>query len=188
MFGKDLLQLRAVTSKNFIEKRRNIRVTLCEFFSHFILFLVLLMGFGLSKVLYEPAGQYDVIKVILPPQSFAQLRHLISGPVTAPTYSQYIALGTQIRSQISRSNLKLEYILRTPLGDQFSNLLLGGTLHLAPEGIVTSAFIEYLNSTAANFNEMDILVHESEAAAVSYILSNLNKRSVIIFMVFNILH
>ena len=36
-------------------------VTCCEFFSHFILFLVLLFGFGLSVIILSPAQDYSTV-------------------------------------------------------------------------------------------------------------------------------
>ena len=177
MVYKDYLQLHAVTAKNFIEKRRNLRVTLCEFFSHFILFLVLLMGFGLSKVLYIPANQYATRNIAIPPIAATNVfSSLLQGPITAPSYSQYVLLGDQLRAQIASQGITLEFLLRTPLGEQFANLLLGGTLHLAPNGYLTEAFIDYLNATSVNFERMKIRRHESEEAAIDYILSNLDER------------
>ena len=177
MVYRDILQLHAVTSKNFIEKRRNIRVTICEFFSHFILFLVLLMGYGLSKVEFIPASQYATRDVDIPPKSTTKLlRSLLKGPITAPSYSQYIELGSQLRSQIASQGMTIDLLLRTPFGNQFSNLLLAGTLHLCPQGALTESFTAYLNATSTNFQNMKIRTHENENIAVEYILSNLDER------------
>ena len=57
--------------KNFIEKRRNIRVTLCEFLSHLLIVIVLTLGYGLSKVSLMPETEYATIDVQVPPSFYS---------------------------------------------------------------------------------------------------------------------
>ena len=69
---KDILQIHAINKKNFIEKKRNIRLCLCEFCSHFILILVLVFSYGLSEVVTYYIFSRRLYSSIHSSQSFNQ--------------------------------------------------------------------------------------------------------------------
>ena len=101
----DILQLRSLNNKNFIEKRRNIRGTTCEFCSHFILFFVLYMGYGLSKIVNIDAQDYSTISITYPIQSYQSLFiDQLSGPLSVPSYDTYNLLGIQLRDQLQNGS------------------------------------------------------------------------------------
>jgi hypothetical protein len=80
-------QFASTVKKNAIEKRRNIRVTVCECFSHLILFVILLLGFGLSKNLYFQPENFIKLNVFVPPKIFRSTNALALSPTRAPTSS-----------------------------------------------------------------------------------------------------
>jgi len=59
-------QFTATVTKNLIEKRRNIRITCCEMFSHWFLLILLLLGVGLSKIVYYQPENYVKFDVLVP--------------------------------------------------------------------------------------------------------------------------
>lgn len=60
-----MLQLQGALSKNVVEKRRAWKVTCCEFFSHFIILVLLVYGHSLAEVTYHPEKHYSKIEVRL---------------------------------------------------------------------------------------------------------------------------
>ena len=81
-------QFASTVKKNAIEKRRNIRVTICECFSHLILFVILLLGFGLSKNLYFQPENFIKLNVFVPPNIFRSSSRLLPVPSRSPTSSR----------------------------------------------------------------------------------------------------
>lgn len=63
-------QFASTVKKNVIEKRRNIRVTICECFSHLVMFVILLLGFGLSKIVFFQPENFVKLNVLVPPNIF----------------------------------------------------------------------------------------------------------------------
>jgi hypothetical protein len=76
-------QFASTVKKNVIEKRRNIRVTICECFSHLVMFVILLLGFGLSKIVFYQPENFVKLNVLVPPNVF---RYTPAGsPTRTPT-------------------------------------------------------------------------------------------------------
>lgn len=65
-------QFASTVKKNAIEKRRNIRVTCCECFSHLVIFVILLLGLSLSKIVFFQPENYVKLDVALPPTFIAK--------------------------------------------------------------------------------------------------------------------
>jgi len=105
-----LTQLIAISIKNIIVKKRNITATCCESFSHFILIILLIFGYNLSKVVYHSDMSYYTLKVNLPNEIYAVfdalgyqqtsesspftsisgILNLFDGPSVIPTFDEYI--------------------------------------------------------------------------------------------------
>jgi len=62
-----LLQLKACLVKNFTEKRRNLRVTLCEGLSHLLIVVVLFLGYRVSKIQRLDAQEFTQLSLTIPP-------------------------------------------------------------------------------------------------------------------------
>lgn len=92
-WSRGSLQTFASTRKNFIEKRRNKCGCCCEFFSHLILFLLLLFGYRLSKVEKFPIAFYDVLDLNVPP---IKIKLPQSTAATNQTFPIYNTTGTNI--------------------------------------------------------------------------------------------
>jgi hypothetical protein len=60
-------QFASTVKKNAIEKRKNPVVCLCESCSHLVIFVVLLLGYGLSVVIYYQPESYVKLDVQIPP-------------------------------------------------------------------------------------------------------------------------
>ena len=60
-------QFFSVVKKNALEKRRNIRVTCCECFSHLALILLLAAGFQLSSMVKTVSQNYVKLDIFIPP-------------------------------------------------------------------------------------------------------------------------
>lgn len=61
------LQLKGCLKRIYLEKRRNIRITCCECFSHLIIIFILVLGYNQSKLLKYDDQIYTVIDVKVPP-------------------------------------------------------------------------------------------------------------------------
>lgn len=88
-----------------------------------------------------------------------------------PSLDQYLILN-QLLSNSGGSSSNI--ITESSFGRAFTNLLYSGDLHFAPAGEMTSSLINFMNETYTQFNTLTIHVHESEGAAVNYILDNLD--------------
>ena len=108
-----MLQLSAILQKNYIEKRRNIRVSCCECCSHLVIVLILVLGFRMSKVLRYPSSQYDVVQLRVPPSSLESLQDsnnfkisgvqsdiqtLLNGPLIIPSFDTYVTAAKFVTS------------------------------------------------------------------------------------------
>lgn len=60
-------QFGSTLRKNAIEKRRNLAGTCCEYFSHFVLFLILVFAFRISVVTNFQPESYVKLNVVVPP-------------------------------------------------------------------------------------------------------------------------
>lgn len=123
---KSLAQLRSFSKVLYLQKRRNIRVCLCETFSHLFLFLLLSMGFSLSKILYIPREKYDTIRVSIPPTFLRDQLPINPAAVSTTTLSNNQSTSSNsIRSFISVRDLllQIDYLIihpiKIPTFDQF---------------------------------------------------------------------
>lgn len=130
-----LSQLRTFTKVLYLQKRRNPIVCCCETFSHLFLFILLLMGYGLSKVLYLPSQSFHTISIHIPPiwidtipmngdnttttdlSSIINFRDLLltadtilQNPIMTPTFDQYMRAQSFI-SNIFRYEFICIYII-----------------------------------------------------------------------------
>ena len=78
-------QFTATVTKNVIEKRRNIRVTFCELFSHLIVFVILLLGFRQSKIIFFQPESFVKLNVLVPPTILRPAPTRTSKPTSRPT-------------------------------------------------------------------------------------------------------
>lgn len=168
-----MLQLQASLSKNFIEKRRAAKVTCCEFFSHFIILLLLVYGHKLAEITYNPEEQYTSIKLVIPPVTETDFLNLVKGPIPTLTLDTYVGLSNLINPSGSQSDTFERYSFIS----DYDNLLYLGTIHFAPDNIDTKALIQYLNDTYVSFQTLTYIIHKSESKAVSYILNHLEERT-----------
>ena len=105
----------------------------------------------------------------------------MEGPLLVPSLDAYNIIGTSLRNEIQRGNESYEEVqdalLKTDFGQAYANLLLKGTLHLAPDSKTTRDFVSFMNDTMNSFNDMSIKIHANEDVAVDYILDHLNERT-----------
>ena len=176
-------QLSGTLERTWLEKRRNVRITFCEFFSHFIIFLLLQYGYRLSKMFYFDAGVYSTFEFPVPPippfqNPLTLLYSTLDGPIRAPPFDAYIIAGRYIQDQIATQGRSSTFwLLRTTQGRTYANLLLKGALHFAPNGPEVHSLINYLNSTTVYFKTLKVFVHNDKRAALKYILANTGDRT-----------
>ena len=105
----------------------------------------------------------------------------MEGPLLVPSLDAYNMIGTSLRNEIQRGNQSYEEVqdalLKTDFGQAYANLLLKGTLHLAPDSETTRGFVSFMSDTMNSFNDMSIKIHANEDVAVDYILDHLNERT-----------
>lgn len=190
-------QLSATLEKNFIEKRRNPCTTFFEYFSHLLICLLLVAGYGLSTVKYSASTQYDVIRIVIPPQfinpniklnadNFQKAidttfliptaQFYLSQPLFVPSFDQYVTVARFLTRSLSSSFSEL--ITRANAGKAYGNLLKFGGIHFAPyPSPYVDSYISYMLNTTTTFRTVPYYVHASEGAAVEYILNNLQERT-----------
>jgi ATP-binding cassette subfamily A (ABC1) protein 3 len=170
-----MLQLQASLSKNFTEKRRTLKVTCCEFFSHFIIIILLIYGYGLSEVSDFPDEDYSTIQLVIPPRTTEDFLGILNGPLPIPSIDSFVSLSRFINpggEQGSTGGFSQFSFIK-----QYDNLLYLGTLHFAPNNEATADLVRYLNNTYSTFSTLRIRIHDSEKKAVNYILSHLDERT-----------
>jgi hypothetical protein len=172
-------QLNAICKIRYLEKRRNPSVTCCEYFSHFIIILLLIMGYSLSEVVFFPDENYAKLTVEVPPSVGAinTLNSILEGPLVVPTLNTYLSVN-DVLSQFAIDDETINNLLaQTAVGQQFGNLLIKGRIHLAPAGPYTDSFLAYLNRTTPALDISEVRVHGSEGDALDFILDNLQERT-----------
>ena len=142
-----LLQLSGCLSKIAIEKRRNLRITFCECFSHLFLIIILVQGYGLSKILNYDAFIYSQFVLSIPSTlqgstssstsssssstssssssssaggALNAYHSLINGPLIVPTFDEYIYASRFLSSNVGKQTGTL--LTQTTLGRSFTNL------------------------------------------------------------------
>jgi hypothetical protein len=183
-----LLQLKACMKKSFIEKKRSIRITCCEFFSHLLIIIVLVLAFNLSKILKFDQTSYNEVKVSIPPDGLQRsnfkdgividyqellitVTNAIKGPLKIPPFDVYVLASKYLSDAASKY---ASLATTTTAGRSYSNLLYFGDLHFAPKGHLVNSLIKYMNETHPTFKLLKYHIHVSEEAGVKYILNNLN--------------
>lgn len=176
-------QVRASMSKNFIEKKRNLKASCCEFCSHFLIIILLMFGYNLSEILHFDAEIYSTVNLSIPPSFvidstsglLTDINNILSGPLAIPTFDQYMYANNLLVSSVSQTG-NVENILSTSsFGQKFNNLLKKGTLHFAPSGKEVDNLISYLQNNTSTFSSITYYVHESESSGIDYILNNLDE-------------
>ena len=78
-------QFFSVVKKNALEKRRNIRVTCCECFSHLAIFVLLMAGIQLSTIVKTFSQNYVKLDIYVPPTFISDRK--LNSPVSSTTAS-----------------------------------------------------------------------------------------------------
>lgn len=190
-------QLAATLEKNFIEKKRNPCTTFFEYFSHLLICLLMVAGYGLSTIKHSASTQYDVIRIVVPPAFINPYIKLTTSnigsaidptlliptaqfylrqPLFVPTFDQYVTVARFLTHSVSSS---LSYLItRANAGKPYGNLLNFGSIHLAPyPSPYVDSYIAYMLNTTTTFKTVPYHTHASEGAAVEYILNNLQERA-----------
>lgn len=173
-----MLQVQASLSKNFTEKRRALKVTCCEYFSHFIILILLVYGHSLAEVTYHPAEDYSAVRLNFPPVTNADLLALIEGPLPTLNLDSYVSLSRLVNPSGDQSDQFRQFSFIP----SFDNLLYLGTIHFAPDNEETAALIRYMNDTFESFSSLTHRVHASESAAVDFIINNLEERALVLIV------
>ena len=80
-------QFVATVNKNFLEKRRNIRITACECFSHLAMLVILLLGVSLSRIVYYQPENYVKFDLLIPPNIIQTTSAINSNSLTDDYYT-----------------------------------------------------------------------------------------------------
>ena len=185
------------------QKRRNFRVSLCEFTSHLLLLLFLVYGFSLSKIIVFDSVKYSTISISIPPTFVREQSQLsgttngiyigdglyintykalsywysvLRGPLQIPSFDTYVTVAQTLTGIVTNSD-SVDLLLQSRLGNRYYNILRFGDLHFAPyPNDVVDALITYMNVTTSTFRTLKYYTHSSEKSAVDYILSPQNTR------------
>ena len=157
------LQLRAHLRKTLIEKKRNGKVTFCEFFSHLIIVLILSWGFSLSKVVYVDETDYSMVQISVPPpfidpvgepevrplEVVKYIEATMRGPLLTPDLETWLQIGVATQEAIAGAGIDIEsYFGGTSYYQRFANIINSGHLHLAPAGEMTDSLIKHMKANA----------------------------------------
>ena len=180
-------QLLALLRKHIIEKKRTPISTICEFFSHFIVILLLIAVYKISKVKHYGKARHDVIKFTIPPsfidasvpvlkaiksvspsKFLSSLQTTLNGPLPIPSFDTYVGAALYVRKNIYSS--KVGYLDDKVYGGVYGNLLDIGALHFAPyPSPLVDAYIAHMSNSTKQFNSLTHYKHATEDAAISYI-------------------
>jgi len=133
-----LLQLSGCLTKIGLEKRRNIRITCCECFSHLFLILILVSGYGLSKILHYDSYIYSKFLFAIPSTLqgntgssssastsgdsgiLSTYHSLLDGPLLVPNFDQYIYASRFLSISFGKSAGTI--LTQTSIGRSLTNL------------------------------------------------------------------
>lgn len=181
-------QLTTILKKNYIEKKRNLRNSCCEYCSHLIILLLLVFGYGLSEITHYDAEMYASVNITIPPPwintngnsniqlsgLFNSLGDLLAGPLPIPSFDMFVFTSLAISSAVGDDRIT-SLATSSSFGQTYGNLLTLGTLHFAPEGPEVDSLIQYLNETTATFQRLKYYKHQSENKAIRYIQNHLEE-------------
>ena len=144
-----MLQLSASIEKSWLEKRRNIRVTICECCSHLFILGILYLGYGLSIIAFYPEKVYDSYQIEIPPTSSAgvisSLSLFLDGPLPVPSLDTFVTASNFLSAQAQGSGL-ISALSSSQFGARYNNLFEFGALHFAPyPSDEVDSLINYLN-------------------------------------------
>ena len=172
------MQYRAALRKNYLNKRRNARVTFYEMFSPLFLIYLLYYGYQQSEIYYIAArnyaeinlssstflalfdgslqgdGWYSETAASTENDALTNLRALLDtalkGPLPAPTFDQYVLASSAVSSLID-DELYNELLGQTEFGQAFGNLVTLGTVHVTGAPGVPEAFDAYMRNTSVTW-------------------------------------
>lgn len=180
-------QLHSLLRKHILEKKRTPLSTINEFFSHFIVILLLVAVYKISKVRHFGKARHDVIKITIPPtfinssvpvinaiksvspsDFLSSMQTILNGPLPTPSFDTYVGTALYIRKNIYSS--KIGYLDDKIYAGKYGNLLDIGTLHFAPyPSPLVDAYISHMSNSTKTFNLLKYYIHATESEAVSYI-------------------
>jgi hypothetical protein len=128
-------QVKSYVKVLHIQKKRNIRVSICEYCSHFLIFILLILGYSLSTIEYLPSKDYSELKISFPP-SFIKLpttesiinddNNNTNSTIIDDDYADIIALNSSIGINANQAINFIDDILTGPIlpptFDQFIGL------------------------------------------------------------------
>ena len=171
-------QLAATCRVRYLEKRRNVPVTLCEYLSHLIIIMLLILGYSLSIVEDYPATVYSQVDVQLPPKDILNtLNDFLQGPLVVPTLETYLSVNDALSTFTVNDELITTILEDTSIGQLYGNLFIKGDLHFAPAGPLVDNLIHYLNQTTPALKNIRLVIHLTEDEGVNYILNNIEDRT-----------
>jgi len=183
-------QFRAHFSKNHLEKRRNFRVTFCEFGSHLIVVMLLVLGYSLSTVLHVDEATYSTIQIDVPPKFFngdpptlkvnalaSYLDGILTQPFPLQSLESYVSLGNTVRGGVAGDTSFISLARQTQLGRRLNNIITRRVIMLAPRGPLVDSLFAFMNNTVPSLFVADggkprVVIYESEDAAVQYVQDN----------------
>lgn len=172
-------QLKAICTIRYLEKRRNLSTTCCEYFSHLIIIMLLILGFLLSDIVTFPDSNYAQVNVEVPPTigTVNSINQILRGPLLTPTLNTYLSANDILSQFAIDDDVVSNLLAETAVGQQFGNLLIKGRIHLAPAGPYVDSFLSYLNRTTPALSLSEVRVHATEEQGVAYILEHLEERT-----------
>ena len=200
-----MFQLSSNLEVQFIQKRRNIGTTLCEFFSHLIILTLLVLGYNKSVAIIYSSSSYNVVELQIPPSFINSnvpvasvlpgssspstgsllnvngvltfIDQILKQPIPVPSFDIYITIAKTI-TKMAANNGQVGLVDRTAFGQRYQNLLNLGNIHFAPyPSILVDNYITYMLNHTQQFKNMKYYTHASENIAVNYILNNLQERT-----------
>ena len=189
-----VLQLSGCLKRIYIEKRRNIRVTCCEYLSHLVIMIILVLGYYQSEVLFSRASIYTEVDLSVPPVSglknlndrtsvlnalnynlYDLYTQLIQGPLLVPTLDQYLFVNDLFSNNFEKLGTYGGLLSQTQLGQTFTNLFQRGGMHFAPSGPQVDSLVGFLNRSYPNFRRVQVFIHSTESAGIDYIMNHLEQ-------------
>lgn len=190
------MQYRASLKKNWLNKRRNLRVTLYEMLSPLFMMWLLYYGYQQSEIWYIEARNYAQINfssnTILSlfdgsiegdgwyteaaestgntalESVRALLDQVLKGPLPAPGFDEFVLASSTISTYIDEE-LYNELLGQTQFGQAFGNLITLGTVHVAPAGPTADAFDAFMRNSSSTWRraQYDVLNRNESSSSSS---------------------
>lgn len=138
IISNGLLQTTSCLYRIALEKRRNVRITCCEFSSHLFLILILVTGYSLSKILHYDPALHSKFFLSIPGDTAAttsstsssstssgsnivsNYQSLVDGPLIVPTFDEFIFVSRYLSRNVRGNAVSL--LTQTTFGRSFTNL------------------------------------------------------------------